>query len=198
MFLAFGQDVSGQHYIAIINGAMADLALEWYQDNPSLPDSLTLSELPTMRFPTPDTANLTACVWVYSDVHLDKAPGGPWQWGPAGSLPPRLPLRVRTFTMSVKDRPVYRCTHMGEDGTPALDLIWCTGTPPNIALLDAQIVQIVVMTPLLQNLQRQQATPHYNSQSCHNASHNHNEASSDDSHPPPSPRPGPSGEGRSD
>ena len=198
MFLAFSQDVSGQHYIGIINGAMADLALEWYYDNPNVPVSLTLSEIPTMRFPTPDTANLTACVWVHSNIHLDKAPAGSWEWGPAGSLPPRRPMSVRTFTMSVMDRPVFRCTNMGEDGTPTLDLLWCTGTPPNISLLDAQIVQMVVMTPLLQTLQRRPASPHYASQSCHNDSHNHDEASSDDSHPPASPRPGPSREGRSD
>ena len=197
MFLAFSQDVSGQHYIAIINGALADLALEWYQDNPSVPNSLTLSEVPTMRFPTPDTTNITACVWIHSDIHLDKIPGGTWQWGPSGSLPPRLPLCIRNFTMTTTDRLVYRCTNTGEDRTPALDLLWCTGTPPNISHLNAQLVQVVAMTPLLSSMHRKPASPHYGSPSCHNDSHNHHEASPDDS-PPPSPRPGPSTEGRAD
>ena len=192
MFYAFSQEASGQHFIAIINGAMADLALEWYQDNPNVPNSLTLSELPTMRFPTPDTSNLTAAVWIYSSVYLDKSKTGPWKWGPSGTMPPTQAHWQRTFSMSVVDRPVYRCLNMGEDGTPALDLIWCTNTAPNIALLSAQVVQMVSMTPLLPNLKRKRASPHFATESCHDHSHNHDEASTDDSHPPPSPQPGPS------
>lgn len=192
MFYAFSQEASGQHFIAIINGAMADLALEWYQDNPSVPNSLTLSEIPTMRFPTPDTSNLTSAVWIYSSVYLDKSKTGPWKWGPSGSLPPTPAGWTRTFSMSVVDRPVYRCLNMREDGNPTLDLIWCTGTSANIALLSAQVVQVVAMTPLLPSLKRKRASPHFASESCHNDSHNHDEASTDDSGPPPSPQPGPS------
>ena len=189
MFLAFAQDSSGEHYVAIVNGAMADLALEWFNDNESVPTSLSLADIPTMRFPNPDSSNLTSAVWVKSKIHLDKFRTGKWKWGPKGQLPPIQPDWQRMISMSAEDRPVYRCTNMGEDATPKLDLLWCTGTVANISLMDAQMVQIMAMNPLLPNLLRQPAEPHFSSSACHEHDHNHDEASSDDSGPP---QPGPS------
>lgn len=188
MFLSFGVDVGdGQHYVAIITDAHADLLFEWFNNNPHLPESMVLQEVPTLRFPSPTNAH-SAAVWVYSDINVTRSQVNNWSWGQGASLlPPVLAAAIRTVSMTVRDRPVYRCLGF-QDGVPQLDLVWCTGTPANKTLIPATCVQIAAMNPV-QLGNKRKASPFYKSPNCHEDDHHHDDRSSDDSAPP---SPGPS------
>lgn len=187
MFLAFGVDMlSQQHFVGVVADAKADILLEWINQNPHLSDTIVLQDIPTIRFEAPSQPH-TAAVWVYSDLNLDRARDA-WQWGSrAEMMPPRNTGTSDTISLTVQDRPVYRCNGFDLTGAPQLELLWCTGTPAMKTLISATVVQITAMNPISSGKKRK-PSPHFSSEACHEDKHNHDEASSDDS-PPPSPGP---------
>ena len=188
MFNVFAVDVNkGLHYLGVINGPLAEVANEWFQDNPNLDNSLTLKDVPFMVFP--NSSELIEVTWVIGEVHLDKVITEEWKWNSNKKRMPPIQVIHRDFSISVPDRPKYKASGFTSEGQPILHLQYCTGTPPNIALLTANITRVITMQAIGQK--KQKVDPKYASEACHEAPHDHPDKHDDDS-PPPSPVPGPS------
>jgi hypothetical protein len=152
MFLLFSSDSSNDNlFIAVIAGDSALITGQWIHDASSIQDSITLTDLPTMRFSANPQSDFQICEWIRTRAFLDRTVTSGWQWGPSTApLPPTPPQITRYFQIAVANSQTYICTGFSAFSGPIL-----TPTVYNnrefsdqITLLPGHLMQIARTNPI--------------------------------------------------
>ena len=159
MFLLFcSDDTADLLYIGVIAGDTAMMVGNWMRDDNSIPDNITLSDIPTFRFSASPNLVTQEASWIRTRIFMDRTIVHTWSWGTSTSrMPPTPPHTTRYFQMAVYPSQTYICTgyraHEGPILTPR-------GAAPDVnnnmddnhqvltALLNGHLLQLTQPEPL--------------------------------------------------
>lgn len=152
MFLLFASDSSNDNlFISVISGDSAMITGQWLHDSNSIQDSITLTDLPTMRFSANPQSDFQIAEWIQVRAFLDRSVTSGWQWGPSTApLPPTPPQVTRYFQMAVANTQTFICTGFSPYSGPILNpTIYNNGEfNDQVSLLPAHLMQIARTAPI--------------------------------------------------
>lgn len=147
MFLLFGSDDRAQKlYIGVLCGDTAFVLHDWLSRDDSIPDSITLTDIPTIRFSAANQDNHQQAEWIQARVYMDRVIVPAWTWPNTRTrMPPTPPHTTRYFQIAVGNTQTFTCSGFSAATGPFL-------TPTNtavpndnqISLLEGHLLQLAI------------------------------------------------------
>ena len=152
MFLLFASDDQAQKlYIGVLCGDTAVVLHDWLTRDTSIPDSITFTNIPTVRFSAANQDNHQHAEWIKANVFMDRVVVPTWTWPNTRTrMPPTPPHTVRYFQIAVGNTPqTYTCSGFTVSTGPILSSANATVPPDNqISLLEAHLLQLTNPAPI--------------------------------------------------
>ena len=152
MFLLFASDDPAQKlYIGILSGDTAVVLHDWLSRDDSIPDSITLNDIPTVRFSAAQNQdNHQQAEWIRAKVYMDRVTVPTWTWPSTRTrMPPTPPHTVRYFQIAVGNTQTFTCSGFTASTGPILSTT-NTAVPADnqISLLEAHLLQLANPAPI--------------------------------------------------
>ena len=110
-------------YLSIMTGYVGAQVDGWMRDDPSIPNTVTYINLPTLAMVMDQPMMFTNVYWVVTSVRLDKRPRR-WGWSNSPSkMPPVFHPIYRDYNMVVTQYPHYFCRGFDRFFEPKLEMI---------------------------------------------------------------------------